>query len=139
MARVTVEDCVIQIPNRFELVMLAAQRSRALSVGAELTVDRDKDKNPVVALREIAETTIDLEELKGALIQGLQKHADIEEPIEDSDELLAVEEALSDLTAPGLGQAVVEEAGLAEMPQGEAAAEIEAEADTGIDPRPEAE
>ena len=59
MARVTVEDCVEKIPNRFELVMLAAQRARNISAGAELTIDRDNDKNPVVALREIAEQTVD--------------------------------------------------------------------------------
>ena len=63
MARVTVEDCVLRVPNRFELVMLAAQRARDVSSGAELTVDRDRDKNPVVALREIAEKTVELEGL----------------------------------------------------------------------------
>ena len=63
MARVTVEDCVEKVPNRFELVMLAAQRSRDISAGAEITVDRDNDKNPVVALREIADETVDREKL----------------------------------------------------------------------------
>lgn len=95
MARVTVEDCILRIPNRFELVMLAAQRSRELSVGAEMTVERDNDKNPVVGLREIADGTVDTELLGDALAQSLQKQVDIDEPTETSEELLAVEEALS--------------------------------------------
>ena len=73
MARVTVEDCVDKVPNRFDLVLLAAERARAISGGAELTVDRDRDKNPVVALREIAEQTIKPKELKESLVTGLQK------------------------------------------------------------------
>ena len=97
MARVTVEDCVTKIPNRFQLVMIAAQRSRELSVGGELTIDRDNDKNPVVALREIAEQTVDLDVLETAMIQGLQKNVDIDEPIDEAEEFLAVEEALSEL------------------------------------------
>lgn len=80
MARVTVEDCVLKVPNRFELVMLAAQRARHLGAGTPPTVDRDDDKNPVVALREIAEGTVDLKELKGSLIRGLQKVVESEEP-----------------------------------------------------------
>jgi DNA-directed RNA polymerase subunit omega len=84
MARVTVEDCVLKVPNRFELVMLAAQRARDISAGAQLTVDRDRDKNPVVALREIAEETIDLEMLRDGLIRGLQKHVEADEPEEDT-------------------------------------------------------
>ncbi|MPY71455.1 MAG: DNA-directed RNA polymerase subunit omega [Alphaproteobacteria bacterium] len=94
MARVTVEDCVQRVPNRFELVMLAAQRARELSVGAPLTVDRDNDKNPVVALREIADDTIKAKDLEEDLIQGLQKHADTDDPEEEAAELLAVEEEL---------------------------------------------
>jgi len=82
MARVTVEDCIVRVPNRFELVMLAAQRARAVSAGAPLTVDRDNDKNPVVALREIADATVDLDGLETALIQGLQKHVEVDEPEE---------------------------------------------------------
>ena len=73
MARVTVEDCVDKIPNRFDLVLLSAQRARQISGGAELTIDRDRDKNPVVALREIAETTVKPRELEEALISGLQR------------------------------------------------------------------
>src|SRR5579875_1183655 len=78
MARVTVEDCVVRVPNRFELVLLAAQRARDLSSGAPLTVDRDDDKNPVVALREIADETISLEQLRNALVRGLQKHVELD-------------------------------------------------------------
>jgi DNA-directed RNA polymerase subunit omega len=88
MARVTVEDCVLKVPNRFELVMVAAQRARNLGAGATLTVDRDDDKNPVVALREIAEGTVDLGELENSLIRGLQKVVETDEP--ESDELDAL-------------------------------------------------
>lgn len=73
MARVTVEDCIDKVTNRFDLVLLAAQRAREISGGAELTVDRDRDKNPVVALREIAEETVTPDELHDALVGGLQK------------------------------------------------------------------
>ncbi|MBU1254462.1 DNA-directed RNA polymerase subunit omega [Qipengyuania sp. DY56-A-20] len=73
MARVTVEDCVDKIPNRFDLVLLAAQRAREISGGAEMTVDRDRDKNPVVALREIAEQTVKPKELMEAAVTNLQK------------------------------------------------------------------
>lgn len=98
MARVTVEDCVLKIPNRFQLVMMAAQRSRELSVGGELTVDRDNDKNPVVALREIADETIPLDELETAVIEGLQRNIDVDEIAEEEDdEMLQVTEALNDL------------------------------------------
>ena len=83
MARVTVEDCITQIPNRFDLVMTAAQRSRNITAGAPLTIDRDRDKNPVVALREIAETTVDIEGLQESLIKGLQKHVEVDLPEDD--------------------------------------------------------
>ena len=84
MARVTVEDCVVRVPNRFDLVMLAARRARDIHSGAPLSVDRDNDKNPVVALREIADDAIDLHHLNNALIQGLQKHVEVDEPEEDA-------------------------------------------------------
>ncbi len=73
MARVTVEDCVDKVPNRFELVLLASQRARQISGGAELTIDRDRDKNPVVALREIAEQTVKPRQLEEALVSNLQR------------------------------------------------------------------
>ena len=80
MARVTVEDCVMRIPNRFALVLVASQRSRDVSAGEEITLERDNDKNPVVALREIAELTIDIEEMQESLVRGLQRHVEIDEP-----------------------------------------------------------
>ncbi len=91
MARVTVEDCIVKIPNRFDLVLVAAQRAREIATGAPLTVDRDNDKNPVVALREIAEGTVDFDNLRQAVITGLQKHVESEEPEEDMMELLAAD------------------------------------------------
>ena len=80
MARVTVEDCVDKVENRFELVLLAGHRARLISTGAEITVARDNDKNPVVALREIAEETISPADLKEDLIHSLQKHVEVDEP-----------------------------------------------------------
>ena len=83
MARVTVEDCVLRIPNRFDLVMLASQRARNVAAGAPLMVQRDNDKNPVVALREIAAQAVDLEALANSVIQGLQKNVESDEPEEE--------------------------------------------------------
>ena len=83
MARVTVEDCVDKIPNRFELVMVAAQRARKIGSGAALTVDRDNDKNPVVALREIADETVNIDELKEDLIRGKQRIIALDDDSED--------------------------------------------------------
>lgn len=80
MARVTVEDCVMKVPNRFDLVMLASQRARDLAAGAAMTLDRDNDKNPVVALREIAEDKVDLNHLSNLIVKGLQKVPDVDEP-----------------------------------------------------------
>ena len=77
MARVTVEDCINIVDNRFELVMLAAQRARSLSSGAELTVDRDNDKNPVIALREIAEKNVERGELESNLVKGLKSTSNL--------------------------------------------------------------
>jgi DNA-directed RNA polymerase subunit omega len=79
MARVTVEDCIVQLPNRFELVLLASHRARAMSAGAPLTVERDRDKNPVVALREIADHSLDVNELKDDVIRALQRHVESED------------------------------------------------------------
>jgi DNA-directed RNA polymerase subunit omega len=93
MARVTVEDCVEKIPNRFELVMMAAQRARDIASGSQLTIDRDNDKNPVVALREIADETVVLENLKNSLIKGHQRVAEQDEPEEEIVELMAGEAA----------------------------------------------
>ena len=104
MARVTVEDCVTKIPNRFELVMVASQRARNISAGAALTVERDNDKNPVVALREIAEETVDQKELEEALILGLQKIVEMEDPEEDEVDLIAIQQELN----PEQGESVPE-------------------------------
>jgi DNA-directed RNA polymerase subunit omega len=94
MARVTVEDCIVQIPNRFELVMFASQRARDISAGAQITLDRDRDKNPVVALREIAEEKLDHAALKDSLISGMQKHADVDKP-EEVNEMAELEQELA--------------------------------------------
>jgi DNA-directed RNA polymerase subunit omega len=88
MARVTVEDCVMRIPNRFDLVLVASQRARDVSAGEEITLDRDNDKNPVVALREIAELSIDIEGIQESLVRGLQRHVEIDEPEDDGIEAL---------------------------------------------------
>ncbi len=80
MARVTVEDCIDKVENRFDLVLLASHRARMISSGAQITVDRDNDKNPVVSLREIAETTISPDDLKEDLIHSLQKYVEVDEP-----------------------------------------------------------
>ena len=96
MARVTVEDCVLRVPNRFELVLLAGQRAREITAGAPLTLDRDDDKNPVVALREIAENTIGLEHLQDSLVRGMQKHVEIDEP----EEVPELEQSLFGIAEP---------------------------------------
>ncbi|MFC7400211.1 DNA-directed RNA polymerase subunit omega [Chelatococcus sp. GCM10030263] len=89
MARVTVEDCIDKVENRFELVLLASHRARLISAGAPLTIDRDKDKNPVVALREIADSTLTPEDLKEDLIHSLQKYVEVDEPEAEAVPLLA--------------------------------------------------
>ncbi len=80
MARVTVEDCIDKVDNRFELVLLAGHRARMISSGSPITIDRDNDKNPVVALREIADETVSPEDLKEDLIHSLQKYTEVDEP-----------------------------------------------------------
>jgi len=89
MARVTVEDCIDKVENRFELVLLASHRARMVSSGAQITVDRDNDKNPVVALREIAETTISPGDLKEEFIHSLQKYVEVDEPEPETMPLIA--------------------------------------------------
>ena len=88
MARVTVEDCVDKVPNRFELVMLAAHRAREITAGSVLTVDSDNDKNPVVALREIADETQGADDLRERLIESLQTQIEVDEPEDDAMALL---------------------------------------------------
>ena len=102
MARVTVEDCVQKVPNRFELVLLAAQRARNLSRGEELTLDRDNDKNPVVALREIADETIDSEQLEQDLVKSLSRAPEPEPADEEVLDLIPTDQnifGLQDISA----------------------------------------
>jgi len=89
MARVTVEDCIDKVENRFELVLLASHRARLISQGASITIDRDNDKNPVVALREIADETLSPDDLKEDLIHSLQKHVEVDEPEPDPESMIA--------------------------------------------------
>ena len=98
MARVTVEDCIDKVDNRFELVLLASHRARQISQGASITISRDNDKNPVVALREIADETLSPGDLKEDLIHSLQKHVEVDEPEPDPERFIqaggSVEEAV---------------------------------------------
>jgi DNA-directed RNA polymerase subunit omega len=107
MARITVEDCILRIPSRFELVMLAAQRARDISAGAPLTVDRDNDKHPVVSLREIADGTIDLDHLRYELIHGLRRHVELSDE-EESEPRLEPLDALGALGSDLLGEDGIE-------------------------------
>jgi DNA-directed RNA polymerase subunit omega len=98
MARVTVEDCIVKVPNRFDLVLLAAQRARNISRGEQLTVDRDNDKNPVVALREIAEETVELPALEADLVKALQRAPEPEPTEEEVLDLIATDENIFGVT-----------------------------------------
>lgn len=127
MARVTVEDCVLQVPNRFNLVMLAAQRARDISAGAQPTIERNNDKNPVMALREIADETIDLDALSNSLVQGLQRHVETDEPEEeggfgagDTDLLGELMQSEAAAAAAGVEEPDEDEAGSIEAGAGEA-------------------
>ena len=112
MARVTVEDCVLKVPNRFELVMVAAQRARRIGTGAALTVDRDNDKNPVVSLREIAENTVEVEQLKEDLIASHQRVFPMDDDKDDVIEDMQGEEEWNALVAEAnAGFATTEEFG----------------------------
>ena len=129
MARVTVEDCVGLVPNRFELVLLAAQRARDIRSGADLTVEKDNDKNAVIALREIAEETIDLETLRYELEHGREVDTEIDEPDEDAMAVLAAEAAWAGVTGqtPAVDEIVADEGeSEGELPQ---PPETEAEAE----------
>ena len=110
MARVTVEDCVTKVPNRFELVLLAAQRARDIAAGAPLTVEKDNDKNPVIALREIADDTVGLDHLQNAVVRGMQKTVEVDEPEEDK----VIEGAEAIWPGDIGGPAISDEEGLAE-------------------------
>lgn len=113
MARVTIEDCIDKLPNRFELVLLAGQRARAISAGAPITVERDNDKNPVVSLREIAEKTISPDRLREDLVSGLQRYSRTEDSGEMDTPLLAgaeKDEAADDMNEEDLLRALRGEA-----------------------------
>jgi DNA-directed RNA polymerase subunit omega len=126
MARVTVEDCVVKVPNRFELVLLAAQRAREITSGAPLSVVRDDDKNPVVALREIADETVGLAQLRDSVVRGMQKHVELDEPEETHE--LEVDPMTFGVAEP------LAAAGEDEAEEFETAAEEE-----GVEAQPEAE
>jgi DNA-directed RNA polymerase subunit omega len=129
MARVTVEDCVLKVPNRFDLVMLAAQRARDIASGAQLTLERDNDKNPVIALREIADETVDLTILADQLVKGHQRQIEFDEP----------EEELPDFELPQVpGELTAQPAAPAEAPA-EPAAEpvVEPAAEPVVEPAAE--
>ena len=98
MARVTVEDCIQRVPNRFELVLLAGHRARSIQQGSPLTVDRDNDKNPVVALREIADLTVDKDDLSEDLIHSMQKYVEVDEPEADTAPQIAAPGSLAKLS-----------------------------------------
>ena len=97
MARVTVEDCIDKIPNRYDLVLIAAQRAKDIKAGSRIQVERDNDKNSVVALREISENRVSIEDLQKSLVMGLQKYVEVEEPEEEEVEILSAERELADL------------------------------------------
>ena len=99
MARVTVEDCVDKVPNRFELVLLAAHRARAISNGSPITVERENDKNPVIALREIADETVPSDDMREGLIHSIQKNVEVDEPEEGAAPVL-----ISERRGPMLGR-----------------------------------
>ncbi len=128
MARVTVEDCVLKVPNRFELVLLAAQRARNISRGEQLTIDRDNDKNPVVALREIAEETLTLPELEQDLVKSLSRVPEPEPVDEEVADLIPTDQnifGLQDVSAEEEAAALAAEA--EEMTPEDIQAAIEAE------------
>jgi len=99
MARVTVEDCIEKLPNRYELLMVAAQRAKDIEQGSPIRVSRDNDKNSVIALREIAEDKVSIEDLQKSLVLNLQKYVEVEEPEEEEIEIVAAEKELADLDA----------------------------------------
>jgi DNA-directed RNA polymerase subunit omega len=127
MARVTVEDCVVRVPNRFDLVMVAAQRAREVSAGALLTIERDNDKNPVVALREIADGTVNIDELSNAVVTGLQKHVENDEPEEEGQGfgVGAGEDLLAEMQQAQISEEEAEDADMAIDGEFEDAAEAE--------------
>ena len=130
MARVTVEDCILKVPNRFDLVMIAAQRARGISSGAALTVERDNDKNPVVALREIAEATVNTGDIEESLIRSLQKNVESDEPaVEETVDMAAMQQEMTlQMAQASQMAAVIEMVEDADLDEGEIdAGEMDAE------------
>ncbi|UFN50783.1 DNA-directed RNA polymerase subunit omega [Roseomonas sp. OT10] len=127
MARVTVEDCIDKIPNRFELVLKAAQRARNISRGEELTLDRDNDKNPVVALREIADETLDLEALEQDIVKSLLRAPEPEPVEEEVIDLIATDENIFGVVDVNEGEANEAGMGVEDMPADDIEAAIAAE------------
>ena len=128
MARVTVEDCIDKLPNRFELVLLSSHRARMVSQGAPITIERDNDKNPVVALREIADETISSDDLREEFIHAMQKHVEVDEPettevplIQQLGDMSVVNDAQASADQPDFEQMTEEELlrGLEGMPPAE--------------------
>ena len=118
MARVTVEDCVEKVSSRFQLVLLAAQRSREILAGSPITVEKDNDKNPVIALREIADETLDIDELTDALVASQQRHVDFDilEDETEEDEVVELLESESNVEGGSLGDSVDEKVNQIEIP-----------------------
>ena len=131
MARITVEDCVLKIPNRFELVMVASQRAREISSGAEITLPRDNDKNTVVSLREIADETVNLSALKEALVRNYQKIVEVEDDDDDVIDIMQGEEEWSAISEQA-AESEVELAGLHEDSLDEDAEAVGIESDEDL-------
>ncbi len=129
MARVTVEDCILKVPNPFDLVLYSAHRARGIAAGEPLTIERDNDKNPVVALREIAEETIDLVKLDQSVVQGLQKHLEVDEPEEDSLSLTLPTLEWAEGESPAMEAETVDEAAEKATEETEQLSEPESEQD----------
>ncbi len=125
MARVTVEDCITRVPNRFDLVLLSSHRARAVAAGEALTVERDNDKNTVVALREIAVQSVDQDDLRESLLRSMQRHVETDEPEEDEMALLMAQEQWGEESAEGgkVGKTSALENAEAAFDSGDAAAE----------------
>ncbi len=132
MARVTVEDCILKVSNRFELIMLASQRAREIGAGAAMMVDRDNDKNPVVSLREIADTDISLEGLRESLIKNHQKVIEIEEDEEDVIDVMEGENEWAAVAAEAV-ESEVADAGMHEEDFGEDAKDEDIAVDPAVD------
>jgi DNA-directed RNA polymerase subunit omega len=136
MARVTVEDCILKVPNRFDLVMLASQRAREISSGSALTVERDNDKNPVVALREIAEATVNTADIEESLIRSLQKNVESDEPVDETVDMAAMQQEMTlQMAQASQTSAAIEIGEDADLEEGDLdAADMETETEEPLSP-----